>query len=100
MTVRARLARLEDLLNVGEPEEQPMTDEERDRRLRATLELYDERGWQARGKTEADMRQKAILGVLVRAAERVAKEQPSTQTLARAELWRERLAQFEAAPPS
>lgn len=77
-----------------------MTGAERDRRMSAWLELYQERGWQSCGDVFEDRRRHAILGLMRRAAERAAREEPNPETLAQRDLWRERLATFEATAPS
>ncbi len=76
----------------------PMTDAERDRRLQALIGLYEERGWQPRGDVAEDRRFRGILYVMVRAAERAAKEDPTPEALASAELWRGRQARFTTVP--
>lgn len=62
----------------------PLTNEERDRRVVAIVDLYDQRGWPA-----DDWRSRRILEVVVRASDRAAREQPNVETLARAERWRQ-----------
>jgi hypothetical protein len=91
-----RLRRLEEQRDEQEPPS--MTEAQRDQRLQAVIDLYKARGWQSRGSVDEDKRLRGILGVMVRAAERAAREQPSPGTLASAQCWRERLAAFEATP--
>jgi hypothetical protein len=93
--LRHRLLRLEhDVVARGsEQAAVPMSDEERNRRIRALIDLQEERGWPA-----DDWRVPRILAVLVRAADRAAQEQPNDETRAQvAAHWRERLERCTAA---
>jgi hypothetical protein len=94
MSLNGRIGALE-----HQDEQNPTTTTaaERDRRLRAVLDLYEERGWRPTGQADADQRFATILYVMLRVAERTAKEDPTPDALAEVELWRERQALFKAA---
>ena len=98
MSREQRLQRLEQYAVV---EEAPvLTDAERDRRLQALFELYEARGWKSCGESASDKQHRGIVGLMVRAAERAAKQNPTPETLEQAACWQDRLARFTAAPQS
>lgn len=74
----------------------PMTAAERDRRLQIWLDRYEERGWRPTGQVENDQRFATLLYVMVRAADRAVREDPTPAALTRADLWRGRQATFGA----
>jgi hypothetical protein len=93
-----RLRRLEEQSAV---QEAPlMSAAEHDQRVQALVELHESRGWTSSGSADEDKRLRAILGVVVRAAERALREDPTPEALACAKHWRERLARFVGGLPS